>query len=196
MQPFGVRLLGRQLVLDVLVGRGSRRARCRPGTSGPAAAGPWPRRCAGSMSSTPDSLASTTSPSAVCHQRPGRRPLRSSTAPMTVPSVNADAGRPVPRLHQRRVELVERARGRVHRRRRSPTPRDHHQHRVRQAAPAQVQQLEHLVEGGRVADASGVQIGNSRRRSPGIRSDSSSASRVRIQLRLPRIVLISPLCAM
>ena len=44
--------------------------------------------------------------------------------------------------------------------------------------------------------ASGVQTGNSRRRSPGMRSDSSSASRVRIQLRLPRIVLISPLCAM
>ncbi len=43
---------------------------------------------------------------------------------------------------------------------------------------------------------SGVQIGNSRLMSPGIRSDSSSVSRVRIQLRLPRIVLISPLCAM
>ena len=43
---------------------------------------------------------------------------------------------------------------------------------------------------------SGSQIGNSRLRSPGIRSLSSVASRARIQLRLPRAVLISPLCAM
>ena len=42
----------------------------------------------------------------------------------------------------------------------------------------------------------GVQIGNSRSRSPGIRSVASSASRARIQLRLPMTVLISPLCAM
>ena len=44
--------------------------------------------------------------------------------------------------------------------------------------------------------APGVQIGNSRSRSPGIRSEASSASRARIQLRLPITVLISPLCAM
>jgi hypothetical protein len=45
------------------------------------------------MSSTPTSLAMTTSPSAVTQYRDGLRPLRSSTAPMTVPSVNAiDAG--------------------------------------------------------------------------------------------------------
>ena len=44
--------------------------------------------------------------------------------------------------------------------------------------------------------APGVQIGNSRSRSPGIRSESSSASRARIQLRLPITVLISPLWAM
>ena len=40
------------------------------------------------------------------------------------------------------------------------------------------------------------QIGNSRSRSPGIRSLASSSSRARIQLRLPCTVLISPLCAM
>jgi hypothetical protein len=48
----------------------------------------------GSRSSTPASLPSTTSPSLVCHQRPGRRPLRSSTAPMIVPSVNATLAGP------------------------------------------------------------------------------------------------------
>jgi hypothetical protein len=49
---------------------------------------------AGSRSRTPASLAITTSPSAVRHQRPGRRPLRSSTAPITVPSVNATLAGP------------------------------------------------------------------------------------------------------
>ena len=49
---------------------------------------------AGSMSSTPTSLASTTSPSLVTQYRPGRRPLRSSTAPITVPSVNATQAGP------------------------------------------------------------------------------------------------------
>ena len=48
----------------------------------------------GSMSSTPTSLASTTSPSLVTQYRPGRSPLRSSTAPMTVPSVNAISAGP------------------------------------------------------------------------------------------------------
>ena len=45
------------------------------------------------------------------------------------------------------------------------------------------------------SDASGVQIGNSRSRSPGIRSERSRVSRARIQLRLPLTVLISPLWA-
>ena len=61
-----------------------------------------------------------------------------------------DARRAVPRLHQARVELVERAALRVHRGVVLPRLRDHHQHRVGQAAPAQVQQLEHLVERRRV----------------------------------------------
>ena len=43
--------------------------------------------------------------------------------------------------------------------------------------------------------APGVQIGKARERSPGMRSVSSSASRARIQLRLPASVLISPLWA-
>ncbi len=42
----------------------------------------------------------------------------------------------------------------------------------------------------------GVQIGNRRSRSPGIRSVVSWLSRAFIQLRLPRTVLISPLWAM
>ena len=49
---------------------------------------------AGSMSSTPTSLASTTKPSRVTQYRPGRSPLRSSTAPITVPSVNATQAGP------------------------------------------------------------------------------------------------------
>jgi hypothetical protein len=48
----------------------------------------------GSTSSTPTSEASTTVPSSVIHQRAGRRPLRSSTAPIWVPSVNATSAGP------------------------------------------------------------------------------------------------------
>ncbi len=41
-----------------------------------------------------------------------------------------------------------------------------------------------------------MQIGKIRLRSPGISRDDNSASRARIRFRLPRTVLISPLCAM
>lgn len=45
------------------------------------------------MSSTPTSDAITTRPSSVIQMRLGRRPLRSSTAPTTVPSEkHTDAG--------------------------------------------------------------------------------------------------------
>ena len=47
----------------------------------------------GSRFSTPASDAITTRPSLVTQMRDGRRPLRSSTAPITVPSVkHTDAG--------------------------------------------------------------------------------------------------------
>ena len=67
-----------------------------------------------------------------------------------------DAGRAVPRLHEGGVELVERPAGGVHRLVVLPGLRDHHQHRVRQRAAAEVQQLEHLVEGRRVGGAGGA----------------------------------------
>ncbi len=66
------------------------------------------------------------------------------------------AGGAVPRLHQRGVELVERAPGLVHLGVVLPRLRDHHQHRVRQRAAAHVQQLEDLVEGGGVGGAGGA----------------------------------------
>ena len=56
------------------------------------------------------------------------------------------AGGPVPRLHQRGVELVEGAALAVHLGVVLPRLGDHHQHGVRQRAAADVQQLEHLVE--------------------------------------------------
>ena len=43
---------------------------------------------------TPVSEANTTQPSLVTSQRPGRRPLRSSVAPITRPSLNATAAGP------------------------------------------------------------------------------------------------------
>ena len=67
----------------------------------------------------------------------------------------ADGGRAVPRLHDRGVEPVEGPAGRVHLVVVLPRLRDHHQDGVRQRPAGQVQQLEHLVEGRRVAEVAG-----------------------------------------
>ncbi len=64
-------------------------------------------------------------------------------------------GRTVPGLHQRGVVPVEVAPCPVHRPVVLPGFGDHHQHRVRDRPARQVEQLEHLVEGGRVARARG-----------------------------------------
>ena len=56
----------------------------------------------------------------------------------------------VPRFHQRGVVGVEGAPRRVHGLVALPGLGNHHQHRVRQAAPTQVQQFEYLVEAGTV----------------------------------------------
>ncbi len=64
-----------------------------------------------------------------------------------------DRGRPVPRLHERRVVLVEGAHGRVHVGIPAPRLGNHHQHGVRQRAARHHQELEHVVEGGGVAAA-------------------------------------------
>lgn len=58
----------------------------------------------------------------------------------------ADRRRAVPRLHERRVVLVERPPGGVHGLAAFPGLGDHHQHRVVQRTSTQVQQLERLVE--------------------------------------------------
>ena len=59
--------------------------------------------------------------------------------------------RAVPRLHHRRVVLVEGAPARVHRRVLLPRLGDHHHHRVGERVAAHRQQLERVVEGGGVA---------------------------------------------
>jgi hypothetical protein len=64
-----------------------------------------------------------------------------------------DRRRPVPRLHQAGVEPVERPARGVHAGVVLPRLGDHHERGVRQAAAGQVQQFEHLVEGGRVGGA-------------------------------------------
>ena len=53
-----------------------------------------PLDLAGRDGSRPASEPSTTMPSLVSTQRPGRRPLRSSVAPITLPSVKATAAGP------------------------------------------------------------------------------------------------------
>ena len=64
-----------------------------------------------------------------------------------------DRGRSIPRLHERRVVLVEVAHGRVHVGIAAPRLWNHHQHGVRQRSPGHDQELEHVVEGGGVAAA-------------------------------------------
>jgi len=63
----------------------------------------------------------------------------------------ADIRRAVPRLHERRVVLVERPPCRVHRGVVLPRLGDHHQHRVGQRAATEMQQLQDLVERGAIA---------------------------------------------
>ncbi len=64
-----------------------------------------------------------------------------------------DRRRAVPRLHQRRVVLVERLQLLRHRLVVLPRLGDHHQDRVRQRSPGHDEELEHVVEGRRVAAA-------------------------------------------
>ncbi len=92
-----------------------------------------------------------------------RDPVAAGTQPVAVEhraderSVGErDVGRSVPRLGERRVELVERTARGIHLGVVLPRLRDHHQHGVRQAAAAEVQQLEHLVEGCGVAQVVGA----------------------------------------
>ncbi len=62
-----------------------------------------------------------------------------------------DRGRAVPRLHQAGVVLVKGPLFRAHALVFGPRLRNHHHHRVRQRPPAQDQQLQAIVEHGRVA---------------------------------------------
>lgn len=86
VQPRAVRVLGGELGLDLVVlddppGGGVHQedlAGLQP---------PFRTTLLAGMSRTPASLASTTRPSSVTQYRPGRSPLRSRTAPTTVPSV-------------------------------------------------------------------------------------------------------------
>ena len=106
-----------------------------------------------------------------------------------------DRGRPVPRLHQALVVRVEAAQlvGQVVAA--LVRLRDHHHHRVRQRPAREHEQLEHVVELRRCRSRRGGRPGAPCARSSPNSSDASCDSRARIQLTLPRSVLISPLCA-
>ena len=81
-----------------------------------------------------------------------------STAPTTVPSEKHTEAGPSHGSIRRCVVGVEGPAGGVHRLLPLPRLGDHHQHRMGQAAAAEVQQFEHFVEAGGVRGA-GVQIG-------------------------------------
>ena len=67
------------------------------------------------------------------------------------PVGEGDGRGPVPGLHQRRVEAVERSPRRVHLGVVLPGLGDHHEHRMSKRPAAEMEQLQHLVEGGRIA---------------------------------------------
>ena len=97
------------------------------------------------------------------HETVARDPVATRAQPVAVEH-RADHGavgeghvcRTVPRLGEGRVELVEGAASRVHLGVVLPRLGDHHEHGVRKAAAAEMQQLEHLVERRRVAAARGA----------------------------------------
>jgi hypothetical protein len=93
LEPLGIRLLRRDGLLRLLVGTIRPCARSTR-KSLPGWRRPLRTMFSAGMSSTPVSDASTTQPSFVSSQRPGRSPLRSSVAPMTRPSVNEIAAGP------------------------------------------------------------------------------------------------------
>src|SRR5215212_6292825 len=86
-----------------------------------------------------------------------QRSITSSAGTLNAPSSDAttigerDRGRTIPRLHEGAVVLVEGAPIGVHQLVVLPGLGDHHGDRMRQASPGKVQQLQGVVEGGRVA---------------------------------------------
>jgi hypothetical protein len=85
VQPLLVRVLGGQFGLDLLVGDDAALGGVDQEHPARLQAHPLDHP-GGSRSRTPTSEAITTRPSSVTQIRDGRRPLRSSTAPTTVPS--------------------------------------------------------------------------------------------------------------
>ncbi len=160
----------------------------------PGSSRPFATISADGTSRTPLSLARMIRSSMVRHQRPGRNPLRSNTAPTTVPSVNVTqagpshgsireawncqkarrAGSIVALFSHASGIIISTACGRLR------PPRCSSSSTWSKDAES---------------DDPGVQTGESRLRSPGMRVLASIASRACIRLRLPRTVLISPLCA-
>ena len=133
--------------------------------------------------------------SVVSHHRPGRRPLRSSTAPSTVPSVNVtQAGPSQGSISDAWNSANARSAGPWWRCSPTPpgsssSPRAAASGRPDAAVPAPRRRT-------RSPTRPGCRSGTPLDRSPGISAEDSSDSRARIRFRLPRTVLISPLCAM
>jgi hypothetical protein len=87
-------------------------------------------------------------PGDVVARRPQAVPVQRGAHPRAVGE--GDGGRAVPGLHQAGVVLVEGLLLRAHRLVPAPGLGDHHHHGLRDGAPRQVEQLEHVVEHGRV----------------------------------------------
>ena len=145
-------------------------------------------------SSTPASLARMSRSSTVRHQRPGRKPLRSNTAPTTVPSVKVtQAGPSQGSIREAWNCQNARSAGSM------AVSFSHASGIIISTACGSSRpprcSSSSTSSNDAESDASGVQIGESRLMSPGIFALASIASRACMRLRLPRTVLISPLWA-
>ena len=130
----------------------------------------------------------------VRHQRPGRNPLRSNTAPTTVPSVKVTHAGPSHGSISEAWNCQKSRRGWA-----SDALFSHASGIIISTACGRLRpprcSSSRTWSNDAESDASGVQIGESRAMSPGMSGLASIASRACMRLRLPRTVLISPLWA-
>ena len=156
---------------------------------------PLRRTFSGGSSSTPVSEARTTQPSFVSSQRPGRRPLRSSVAPITRAVGERDRRGAVPRLHQAGVEGVEALAARRACRRGPRRPPGSSSSSRAAASGRRARAARARCRTSPSREPPGRTTGSTFCRSSPKSSEASCDSRARIQLTLPRSVLISPLWA-
>ena len=158
---------------------------------------PFSTTRAGSMSSTPNSLASTTRPSRRDDVLRGAQPVAIERRADELAVGEAERRRAVPRLDEAAVVLVEAPSSRRHVGCRAPTLRGRASSSRAAASDRSRARKSTTLSSDAESEPPGRMIGlKSSMVLVEERRSASSASRADIQCWLPRSVLISPLCAM